>query len=132
MCCNILQQINAYIYYYLHYTLKNKVDVYMRCGISNGNIIGSVIDGRSFRLFGSTINKAARLEAICEKNKFYFDKVFYNKLILSKWFKDCNENEQNEYNEQNNKNNEYNEYNEYNEQNEYNEYNEQNEENNKK
>ena len=75
--------------------LKNNVDVYMRCGIAVGNIIGSVIDGRSFRLFGSTINKAARLEGICEKNNICFDKIFYNSLIQSKWFKDCNENNEN-------------------------------------
>ena len=54
--------------------------LYMRCGTSFGEISAGVIDGRSFRAFGSIIHMASRLESVCEKNHVAFDEKFLHKL----------------------------------------------------
>ncbi len=47
--------------------------LHIRCGVSFGNISAGVIDGRSFRAFGSVIHMASRLEGACPKNKIAID-----------------------------------------------------------
>lgn len=52
ICDSILLQYNTYI----------------RCGISFGDCCGGIWDGKTFRISGSIINLASRLETACEKN----------------------------------------------------------------
>ena len=47
--------------------------LFIRCGITMGTISGGVIDGKTFRVFGSTVNKASRLESCCKKNHVTID-----------------------------------------------------------
>lgn len=55
-------------------------NIYFRCGISCGTITAGVIDGRNFRVFGSVVNKASRLESRCEKGKILIDETIYDEL----------------------------------------------------
>ena len=55
-------------------------DVYIRCGISYGNVTGGIIDGKTMRWFGKPIHKAARLESICQKDHVVLDDVVYEKI----------------------------------------------------
>lgn len=43
-------------------------DFKVRCGISRGDISGGIIDGTSFRIFGSCVHMASRLESVCLAN----------------------------------------------------------------
>ena len=54
----------------------------MRCGISFGPLAGGVIDGKTFRVFGPSINLAQRLESVCEKNYINISNVFYESLPI--------------------------------------------------
>lgn len=78
MSVRIVQHINAYI---------NTVDMsshggllYLRCGISCGNIVGGVVDGKTFRIFGNCVNKSSRLQALCTNDSIIIDDSIYNKL----------------------------------------------------
>lgn len=44
-------------------------DMYLRVGIAVGPVTGGVIDGRTFRLFGSVVHLTQRLESICPKGR---------------------------------------------------------------
>jgi PAS domain S-box-containing protein len=63
-------------------SVLNKYDMFMRCGISSGEISAGVIDGKFFRVFGSVVNKAARLETACEKDFIEFDEELFVRLPL--------------------------------------------------
>ena len=54
--------------------------VYVRCGITQGNICGGVIDGKTMRWFGLPVHKAARLESVCSKNQVVIDSTIKCRL----------------------------------------------------
>lgn len=68
----IINNINEYIKNIKDMLIED-IDLYMRCGVSGGNLIGTIIDGRTYRLFGQVINKASRLESICDSDSIVFD-----------------------------------------------------------
>ena len=70
---HVVQDINTYLF-----ELNDML--YIRCGISMGKISAGVIDGKTFRVFGKSVNLASRLESVCPKNKICFDEIFYDKL----------------------------------------------------
>lgn len=73
----IIYSINEYIKN-INEMLIESIDLYMRCGVSMGNLIGTIVDGRTYRLFGQAINKASRLESICDNNSIIFDSKIYD------------------------------------------------------
>ena len=77
MTSRILQTLNAHLRIVSE---RHRVELYMRCGMSMGNVVGGVIDGRSFRIFGSCVNKAARLESISCKDYIFLDRLIYEKI----------------------------------------------------
>ncbi|CAK9064224.1 unnamed protein product [Durusdinium trenchii] len=44
-------------------------DMYLRVGIASGPLCAGVVDGRSFRVFGSTIHLSQRLESMCPRSQ---------------------------------------------------------------
>lgn len=44
-------------------------DMYLRIGIASGPLCAGVVDGRSFRVFGSTIHLSQRLESMCPRSQ---------------------------------------------------------------
>lgn len=52
----------------------NKTKYAIRCGISQGNISAGIIDGTNFRIFGSTVHLASRLESVCIPHFIAFKK----------------------------------------------------------
>ncbi len=70
----IQEKIDKYLESYTNFNL------YLRCGISMGNIAGGVIDGKTFRVFGSTVHLANRLENKCEKSEFLIDTNMKKKI----------------------------------------------------
>lgn len=55
-------------------------NLYIRCGISLGEIAAGVIDNSSFRVFGKTVHLASRLETISSKDSINVCENFYQKL----------------------------------------------------
>lgn len=53
---------------------------FMRCGIAFGDVIGTVIDGRSFRVFGPCLHRAARLEGLGDRTALYMDAAFARRV----------------------------------------------------
>jgi len=47
--------------------IANDEKMYLRVGISQGNIVAGMFDGRNLRVFGSAINLAQRLESLCNE-----------------------------------------------------------------
>lgn len=45
----------------------SKYNTHIRCGVDIGDLSGGIIDGRTFRMFGKSINLAQRLESVCGK-----------------------------------------------------------------
>ena len=62
---------------------KQDDNMYIRCGISSGEVSGGVIDGKTFRVFGNCVNKASRLESTCNKNEIIIDNSILQHLKLS-------------------------------------------------
>lgn len=54
--------------------------LYMRCGVSYGEIAAGVIDGKSFRAFGRVIHMASRLESECDQDQVAVDISVMDKL----------------------------------------------------
>jgi class 3 adenylate cyclase len=54
--------------------------LYLRCGMTYGDISAGVIDGISFRAFGKTVHLASRIEGVCKKDHVAFDQRFMDKL----------------------------------------------------
>jgi len=44
-------------------------DMYVRVGIAVGPVTAGVVDGRTFRVFGSTVHLSQRLESLCPRSK---------------------------------------------------------------
>ena len=59
--------------------LKDK-DCHIRCGVAIGDISAGVIDGKTFRIFGSAVHLASRLESICKKDEIVYSEEFYKKM----------------------------------------------------
>ena len=59
----------------------NKLNTFINCGITIGDVCGGIIDGMTMRWFGSPINKSARLASKCDKNCLVIDDIFYDNLI---------------------------------------------------
>lgn len=55
----LTQQLNLYL---------RDFNVHIRCGLSYGDVVGGVIDGKTMRWFGSIVNFAEALESICLQN----------------------------------------------------------------
>lgn len=53
----------------------------VRCGIAKGDISGGVIDGTSFRIFGSCVHLAARLESHCLENHISCQKEIIDNMM---------------------------------------------------
>jgi len=75
----------------IHIFLKKYKTLYMRCGISYGEISAGVIDGRSFRVFGSIVNKASRLESICKKDYIEVEEHIYTSLEITTGIQNTND-----------------------------------------
>eukprot|EP00241_Pyramimonas_parkeae_P001888 CAMPEP_0114244256 /NCGR_PEP_ID=MMETSP0058-20121206/11239_1 /TAXON_ID=36894 /ORGANISM="Pyramimonas parkeae, CCMP726" /LENGTH=483 /DNA_ID=CAMNT_0001357177 /DNA_START=355 /DNA_END=1806 /DNA_ORIENTATION=- len=54
--------------------------MYMRAGVASGSVCAGVIDGRSFRMFGSTVHLSQRLEAMCPKGHVALDEAVCSML----------------------------------------------------
>lgn len=48
--------------------LSGHGDYYFRCGICTGDLVGGILDGKSYRLFGKAVNLAARMESAASKD----------------------------------------------------------------
>mmetsp|Transcript_136107 Transcript_136107/g.422895 ORF Transcript_136107/g.422895 Transcript_136107/m.422895 type:complete len:147 (-) Transcript_136107:234-674(-) len=44
-------------------------EMYTRTGISIGPVTAGVVDGRTFRVFGSTVHLSQRLESLCPRSR---------------------------------------------------------------
>lgn len=62
-----------------HLTSIGHGRIFMRCGIAFGDVVGSVIDGRTFRIFGQCMHRAARLEGLSDRETLYVD------ATIAKW-----------------------------------------------
>ena len=54
----------------------------VRCGIAHGDISGGVIDGTSFRIFGSCVHLASRLESHCLENHISCQKELIDNMKM--------------------------------------------------
>jgi len=70
----IQEKIDNYLSSYTNFNL------YIRCGISYGLVAGGVVDGKTFRIFGSTVHLSSRLESKCKKEMIMMDENFINKM----------------------------------------------------
>tara|TARA_B110000285_G_scaffold192203_1_gene220435 strand:- start:276 stop:1325 length:1050 start_codon:yes stop_codon:yes gene_type:complete len=61
--------------------ILDKYDTHVRCGITIGTLSGGVIDGRTFRMFGESINLAQRLEGLCNKNEINISDDIFENLV---------------------------------------------------
>ena len=77
---DIVTKINEYL---------DKFNVHIRCGITYGDVTGGVINGRTMRWFGQTIQRCNLLESSCSKNCIIIDNKYMKKL--------CNEQSQLNY-----------------------------------
>ncbi|CAJ1436265.1 unnamed protein product [Effrenium voratum] len=57
-----------------------KEDMYLRVGIASGPLCAGVVDGRNFRVFGSTIHLSQRLESMCPRSRIACCSDFASKL----------------------------------------------------
>ena len=76
MCFDVTQQVNDFLC-----TTYKHHDLYMRCGMSMGNVSAGVVDGLTFRVFGSPVNRASRLEGACKRNCVQIDAILYDVLL---------------------------------------------------
>jgi class 3 adenylate cyclase len=72
VACVIQTQVDTF----LHQEL-GEPRMYLRVGIATGPVTAGVIDGRTFRLFGTTVHRAQRLESICERGCIATDYHFH-------------------------------------------------------
>jgi len=56
-------------------------DFKIRCGIARGDVSGGIIDGTSFRIFGSCVHMASRLESVCLGNHMSCQKEIIDESI---------------------------------------------------
>ncbi len=59
----------------------NQYNLYLRCGITIGDVCAGIIDGKNFRIFGDIVNKSNRLQIVCDKGEITFDSEFNKKII---------------------------------------------------
>lgn len=74
ICIDILKKVNRSL------LGEKSPSLYLRCGIAVGELSYGVIDGKTFRVFGNTINLASRLESMCEYNHINLSKEIYSKI----------------------------------------------------
>ncbi|CAE7676148.1 npr2 [Symbiodinium sp. CCMP2456] len=55
--------------------------MYLRTGIALGPLCAGVVDGRNFRVFGSTIHLSQRLESVCPRSRIACCKAFTAQLL---------------------------------------------------
>eukprot|EP00437_Effrenium_voratum_P021464 CAMPEP_0181448554 /NCGR_PEP_ID=MMETSP1110-20121109/27199_1 /TAXON_ID=174948 /ORGANISM="Symbiodinium sp., Strain CCMP421" /LENGTH=393 /DNA_ID=CAMNT_0023572705 /DNA_START=4 /DNA_END=1185 /DNA_ORIENTATION=- len=55
--------------------------MYLRTGIALGPLCAGVVDGRNFRVFGSTIHLSQRLESVCPRSRIACCKNFTAQLL---------------------------------------------------
>lgn len=81
----IQEKIDNYLSTYSNF------DLYIRCGVTIGSVAAGIIDGKTFRIFGSTVHMASRLESKCKKGQIMLDNKFKEKI--EKEFRNKNINE---------------------------------------
>lgn len=67
-------EIDKFLSAYNHYNL------YIRCGITVGDVSAGIIDGKNFRIFGEIVHKSNRLQTVCNKGEITFDSIFNNRI----------------------------------------------------
>ncbi len=77
------EQIDRYLEKYEFY------DLYIRCGVVLGDVCGGIIDGKTFRLFGSAVHMASRLESKCKRRMIMMNENLVNKVYqeMGEWNK---------------------------------------------
>mmetsp|Transcript_4347 Transcript_4347/g.12710 ORF Transcript_4347/g.12710 Transcript_4347/m.12710 type:complete len:131 (-) Transcript_4347:90-482(-) len=55
-------------------------EMYTRVGIAVGTVTAGVVDGRTFRVFGSTVHLCQRLESLCPRAKVACSMEFLDAL----------------------------------------------------
>ncbi|CAE7563892.1 npr2 [Symbiodinium pilosum] len=55
--------------------------MYLRTGVALGPLCAGVVDGRNFRVFGSTIHLSQRLESVCPRSRIACCKNFTTQLL---------------------------------------------------
>mmetsp|Transcript_177633 Transcript_177633/g.432176 ORF Transcript_177633/g.432176 Transcript_177633/m.432176 type:complete len:131 (-) Transcript_177633:144-536(-) len=56
-------------------------EMYTRVGVAVGPVTAGVVDGRTFRVFGSTVHLCQRLESMCPRGKVACSMDFVDTLV---------------------------------------------------
>ncbi len=67
-------EIDKFLAAYSHYNM------FIRCGVTIGDVSAGIIDGKNFRIFGDIVHKSNRLQIVCDKGEITFDSIFSNRI----------------------------------------------------